>query len=91
MDYARLDFFEVERLPIDIYFGLQRDAYIFNLQQTESGRDYLEQCWILSQTEPDRGALREKFGKGQSMGNIKGITIEIGSDTKKQKRLSGAE
>ena len=53
MDYARLDFFEVERLPIDIYFGLQRDAYIFNLQQTESGRDYLEQCWILSQTEPD--------------------------------------
>ena len=48
MDYARLDFFEVERLPIDIYFGLQRDAYIFNLQQTESGRDYLEQCWILS-------------------------------------------
>ena len=62
MDYARLDFFEVERLPIDIYFGL------FNLQQTESGRDYLEQCWILSQTEPDRGALREKFGKGAEHG-----------------------
>ena len=68
MDYARLDFFEVERLPIDIYFGLQRDAYIFNLQQTESGRDYLEQCWILSQTEPDRGAWREKFGKGAEHG-----------------------
>ena len=64
MDYARLNFFEVEHLPIDIYLGLQRDAYIFNLQQTESGREYLEQCWILSQTKPDRGALRERFGRG---------------------------
>ncbi len=68
MDYARLNFFEVEHLPIDIYLGLQRDAYIFNLQQTESGREYLEQCWILSQTEPDRGALREKFGRGEKDG-----------------------
>ncbi len=65
MDYARLNLFEIDRLPIDVYFGIQRDAYIYNLQQTEAGREYLEQCWIMSQTEPDRKHLREKFGKGE--------------------------
>ena len=54
MDYAHLNFLEIEHLPIDVYLGLQRDAFIFNLQQTESGREYLEECWLLEQTEPDR-------------------------------------
>ena len=56
MDYAHLN------------LGLQRDAFIFNLQQTESGREYLEECWLLEQTEPDRKALRGKFGKGAEHG-----------------------
>lgn len=62
-DYAGLSFYELGRLPVDVFMGLLRDAYIYRLEQTEAGREYLESCWILEQTAPDRGRLREKFGK----------------------------
>jgi len=42
---------------------LLRDAYIYKLNQTQKGQEYLEKCWILEQTEPDRKKLRERFGK----------------------------
>ena len=32
------------------------------MKQTEEGRAYLEDCWILERTQPDRKALRENFG-----------------------------
>lgn len=67
MDYARLNFLEIEQLPIDVYLGLQRDAYIYNLNQTESGREYLENCWIMEQTEPDRKQLRKYFKNENSV------------------------
>ena len=38
---------------------LVRDAFIDRLSQTEEGRDYLEQCWILDQTEPDTVGLKK--------------------------------
>jgi hypothetical protein len=63
MDYARLSFFEIEELPIDVYLGLQRDAFIYNLNQTERGREYLENCWIMEQTKPDKAKLRKYFKK----------------------------
>lgn len=63
MDYAHLNFLEIEELPIDVYLGLQRDAFIYNLNQTEQGREYLENCWIMEQTQPDRVKLRQTFGK----------------------------
>ena len=31
------------------------------MNQTKEGRKYLENCWRISQTEPDRKAIREKF------------------------------
>jgi len=43
---------------------LLRDAVIFNHSQTEEGDKYLDKCWTLEQTEPDRKALREKFKRG---------------------------
>ena len=58
-----MNFLEIEDLPIDTYFLLMRDAFIYKQSQSEVGRDYLEKCWILEQTEPDRKALRQKFGK----------------------------
>lgn len=64
MDYARLNFLEIEQLPIDVYLGLRRDAFIYKLNKTESGREYLENCWIMEQTSPDREKLRQRFGKG---------------------------
>lgn len=45
------------------YLLLLRDAVIHSLSQTKSGRDYLNNAWILTQTEPDRKALRKKFGR----------------------------
>ena len=30
MDYAHLNFLEIEHLPIDVYLGLQRDALIYS-------------------------------------------------------------
>lgn len=62
-EYSGLNFLELEDLPIDTYFLLMRDAFIYKQNQTEAGREYLEKCWILEQTEPDRKALRKKFGK----------------------------
>lgn len=32
------------------------------LNQTEKGREYLDDAWRLEQTKPDRKKLREKFG-----------------------------
>lgn len=45
------------------YLVLLRDAIIYTLQGKEKGREYLEKCWILEQTEPDRKALRKRSGK----------------------------
>jgi len=43
-----------------------RDAVITKLRTTESGREYLNECWILEQTKPDRKKLRENFGKEET-------------------------
>lgn len=48
---------------MDDYWLLLRDAVIHQLSQTQRGREYLEQCWVLEQTEPDRQGLRESFGR----------------------------
>jgi len=31
------------------------------LNQTEEGREYLERCWIMEQTKPDREKIRKKI------------------------------
>jgi len=67
-DYSRLNFNEIMDLPLSRYLQLRRDGFIYRLSQTESGREYLENCWILEQTEPDRKRLRERFGKEDSSG-----------------------
>lgn len=33
------------------------------MNQTESGREYLDNAWRMEQTKPDRSALRKKLGK----------------------------
>ena len=62
-DYTGLNFLQVEELPIDVYMLLMRDAFIYKSQRTEKGRAYLENCWRMEQTKPDRKRLRETFGK----------------------------
>lgn len=63
VDYTRLNIKQVLDLNIFDYWLFLRDAYIYKLQQTEEGRNYLKRCWTLSQAKPNRKKLREKFGK----------------------------
>lgn len=62
-DYTGFDFGQLESLTIFDFWLYLRDAVVFNCQQTEEGRDYLEKCWVAEQTEPDRKMLRHYFGK----------------------------
>jgi len=32
--------------------------------QTEKGQEYLENCWRIEQTEPDREKIRDKIENG---------------------------
>lgn len=61
-DYSGLDFEQCMNLDCYTYKLLLRDAYIYKLKQSEQGREYLENCYILQQTEPDRKALKNKWG-----------------------------
>lgn len=49
-------------MDIICYLQLRRDAYIHVLQQTEKGREYLENAWRLEQTKPERDKLRKEIG-----------------------------
>lgn len=60
-EHTGLSFTEIQYLPIDEYLLFRRDAYIFALNKSEEGREYLEKCFIMQQTKPDKKALRERF------------------------------
>lgn len=61
ISYTGLNIWQVQDLEIDLYLFFMREAYIHELNQTKEGREYLEDCWRICQTEPDRKAIREKF------------------------------
>lgn len=61
-DYTGISFDRLMLIDCITFYILLRDANINRTRSTEAGRSYLEDCWILRQTEPDRAALREQFG-----------------------------
>ena len=61
IDYLGLSIMEVQDMDLDLYLYFQREAYIYGLSQTKEGREYLRDCWRITQTKPDRKAAREKF------------------------------
>lgn len=61
-DYTRLSFSEILDLDVFTYWRYLHDAVIWNCQKTKEGREFLENAWYFKQTEPDRAALRKKFG-----------------------------
>lgn len=63
-DYAQISFLRLGEIQVDDFRALLRDAYIYKLQQTKDGQEYLQKCWTLEQSKPDRGKLREHFGGG---------------------------
>lgn len=57
-DYTGMSFKELEKLSCFDLWYLLSEAVIYNCEQTEKGREYLENAWILEQTRPDRKRLR---------------------------------
>ena len=60
--YTGLSFLEIKKLNYLEYLAYRRDAFINWLSQSEAGQEYLRNAWRMEQTEPDRAALRRRFG-----------------------------
>ena len=61
-DWTGVPMFEIGGMDLVAYLQFRRDAFITKLNATESGREYLNQAWQLSRTEPDREMARRMFG-----------------------------
>lgn len=61
-DYTGLNFNECLELDCYTYKAVLKDAFIHKLKQSEEGREYLENCYILTLTNPDKQALRQRYG-----------------------------
>lgn len=68
-EYTGLNFLQVGELDYLQFLTWRRDAFIDRLNQTEAGREYLNNAWRLEQTEPDRAKLRRKLGSEGGAGN----------------------
>lgn len=62
--YTGLTFKEVAELNYLQYLVWRRDAFIYMLNQSDEGQEYLANAYRLEQTQPDRKKLREKLRKG---------------------------
>ena len=60
-DYTGMDFDMLMHLDCITFKMLFRDAYINKMRKSEECREYLENCWLMKQTEPDRKKLRREF------------------------------
>lgn len=60
-EYTRMSFAELMQIDCITFKMLLRDAFINKMRQSEEGREYLENCWLMKQTEPDRQKLRREF------------------------------
>lgn len=61
--YTGLNFLQIQKLNYIEYLQYRRDAFINWLSGSEKGQEYLDNAWRMEQTEPDRAALRRKFGR----------------------------
>ena len=62
-EYTGLNMLQVEELDWLDWLQLRRDAFIYRMNQTEKGTEYLDNAWRLEQANPDRDKLRAKFGE----------------------------
>lgn len=62
-EYTGLNVNEIEDLEYIDYLQYRRDGFIHTMNQSEEGRKYLQNAYMLTQTEPDRENLRNLFGK----------------------------
>lgn len=59
---TKMGYMEIINLPYSIFLSYLKYNRIFDLQQTEEGRKYLEQVERSKQTEPDIDSLRNLTG-----------------------------
>ena len=52
-DYANMNIYEIDRLPILDYWLLERDAFIAALSKTKDGRKYLNDAYRITQEDAD--------------------------------------
>ena len=62
-EYTGLDFVAIGTLNYIGFLQYKRDAFITMMSKTEKGQEYLNNAWRMTQTQPDRAALRRKYGK----------------------------
>lgn len=62
-DYTGYNFDECLELDCYTFKILVKDSLIDKMSKTKEGQEYLEKCWLIRQTEPDKKALRQKFKK----------------------------
>lgn len=58
-EYTGIDFLELEDLEMFDYWRYLHDAIVWNCNQTEEGREYLENAYYYKQDKPDRDGLKE--------------------------------
>lgn len=63
-DYANVSILDTDEMDVFLFWGLLRDAVIFNRAQTDEGRKWLHNAWRLTQTAPEEKKLEDKYGKG---------------------------
>lgn len=58
-DYTGLSFNEIDDLLITDALRFLRDAVIYNASRTDSGKEYLRNCYLFEQEKPDYARLDE--------------------------------
>ena len=61
--YSGLNFFECLELDCYTFKLLLKDAFIYEMNKSEQGQEYLKECYYIKQVKPDRNSLRENFNK----------------------------
>lgn len=62
-DFTRLSFKEINDLYYDDFLLYVKEAFIYKLEQSEGGREYLRNAYRITQTQPERDKIRERMNK----------------------------
>lgn len=58
-EYTGIDFLRLGEIGVFDYWRYLHDAVIWNCNETEEGRKYLENAYNFKQDKPDRDGLKE--------------------------------
>lgn len=61
-EYTGINFLELGEVDVFTFWTYLHDAVIWNCNQTDDGRKYLENAYNYKQTNPDRTGLKELMG-----------------------------